>query len=171
MNDSREFVPGAHHFSQAGFISRLAAFVLDWIILSAAAGITTAMMRDLVDLFGLQRLGWGRYVLLGATVSTASLLSFFSLAVLWHLAGCSPGKAIIGLRVVNQNGQRPTLFQATVRLLGYWVSALPLFLGFFWCLFDEDRQTWHDKMARTYVVHAPLRADRLGIPRNTLSSR
>jgi len=171
MKESRESVPAVRHMSQAGFISRLAAFVLDWIILSVASGLATAMVSDLVGLFGLRALGWGRYVLVGATVSTAGLLSFFSLAVLWHVVGCSPGKAIVGLRVVREDGHRPTLLQATLRLLGYWLSALPFFLGFFWCLFDEDRQTWHDKLAHTYVVYAPLRIDRMGLPRTTLSSR
>jgi uncharacterized RDD family membrane protein YckC len=32
------------------------------------------------------------------------------------------------------------------------VSAVPLFLGFFWMLWDEKGQTWHDKVAETTVV-------------------
>jgi uncharacterized RDD family membrane protein YckC len=157
--------------SPAGFVSRLCAFVLDWIILSIAAALTTTMMHNLFNTFGLRLFKWGRYVLLGATLSTASLLAFLFLAVLWHAVGCSPGKAIVGLRVVREDGERPTLVQATLRLLGYWVSGIPFFLGFVWCLFDARHQTWHDKLARTFVVYAPLRVDRFGTKRTTLLAR
>jgi uncharacterized RDD family membrane protein YckC len=28
------------------------------------------------------------------------------------------------------------------------------FLGFFWVLADNQRQGWHDNLARTYVIYA-----------------
>jgi uncharacterized RDD family membrane protein YckC len=28
------------------------------------------------------------------------------------------------------------------------------FLGFFWILADNQRQGWHDNLARTYVIYA-----------------
>jgi uncharacterized RDD family membrane protein YckC len=153
--------------SPAGFVSRLCAFVLDWIFLSVASALTTTMVHNLFGLFGLKLFHWGQLVLIAVTACTAGLLSFFFLAVMWHLVGCSPGKAIVGLRVVRESGQRPTLVQATIRLVGYWLSGIPFFLGFLWCLFDPKHQTWHDKLARTYVVYAPLRVDRFGIRHTT----
>jgi uncharacterized RDD family membrane protein YckC len=154
--------------SPAGFVSRFCAFVLDWIILSIASALSSAMMHSLVELFVLRMFGWGRFILFGATILSAVLLSFFFLPVLWHVVGCSPGKAIVGLRVVRDDGQHPTLMQATIRLLGYWLSSIPLFLGFLWCLFDPKHQTWHDKLSRTHVVYAPLRVDRFGVRHTTL---
>ncbi|MFC3854060.1 RDD family protein [Salinispirillum marinum] len=35
----------------------------------------------------------------------------------------------------------------------YFVSTIPLLLGFFWMLWDAKNQTWHDKLAGTVVVH------------------
>jgi uncharacterized RDD family membrane protein YckC len=32
------------------------------------------------------------------------------------------------------------------------LSILVLFLGYFWAAWDRKRQTWHDKIAGTYVV-------------------
>ena len=31
-------------------------------------------------------------------------------------------------------------------------SGIPCFLGYFWMLWDSEKQTWHDKMAITVVV-------------------
>jgi uncharacterized RDD family membrane protein YckC len=40
-----------------------------------------------------------------------------------------------------------------VRYLGYFVSALPLGLGFFWVAWDKRKQGFHDKLAKTVVIH------------------
>jgi len=34
------------------------------------------------------------------------------------------------------------------------VSGLVLLLGYLWMIWDSEKQTWHDKVARTYVVPA-----------------
>ena len=38
------------------------------------------------------------------------------------------------------------------RYLGYYVSTIPLMLGFLWVAFDARKQGWHDKMANTVVI-------------------
>jgi len=139
----------------AGFVSRLTAFAIDCFLLTVASGLLTTMTYILFDVFGLQFFKWGRYALLTASIITASCLSFLFLPMLWHMVGSSPGKAVVGLRIVRADGRRPSLLQATLRLLGYWISGIPLFLGFVWWLFDDDHQAWHDKLAGTFVVYAP----------------
>ena len=62
------------------------------------------------------------------------------------------GKQWMGIKVVDEYGLPLNLKQAAVRNLGKVLSYLPLSLGFFWILFDKQRQGWHDKMARTFVV-------------------
>jgi uncharacterized RDD family membrane protein YckC len=42
-----------------------------------------------------------------------------------------------------------------VRALSCFLSLAPVGLGFFWMLFDPNRQTWHDKIAGTIVVRVP----------------
>ena len=71
----------------------------------------------------------------------------------WMLVGKTAGKALMGLRVLGQDGRPVTFHQALVRALGYYVSGLALFIGFLWVLVDDRRQTWHDKLARTVVVY------------------
>ncbi|HVM31706.1 MAG TPA: RDD family protein [bacterium] len=68
--------------------------------------------------------------------------------------GQTIGKKIIGIRVVTTSGQGLDATKAFVRSAGKILSALPLYLGFFWALFDAQNQTWHDKIAETYVVQA-----------------
>ena len=80
-------------------------------------------------------------------------ISFCCLPLAWTFAGCSPGKALVGLRVVNTSGSWPSFSQSMVRVICYWLSAAPLFLGFIWALVDNHHQTWHDKLAGTYVIY------------------
>jgi uncharacterized RDD family membrane protein YckC len=39
-----------------------------------------------------------------------------------------------------------------IRLLCYFVSALPFCLGFLWAAFDRRKRGWHDKIAGTVVI-------------------
>ncbi len=71
----------------------------------------------------------------------------------WTTVGQTPGKYILGLRVVSQDGKRLKLFQAVLRYLGYYLSGLPVGLGFFWILIDDQRRGWHDRLAGTCVIY------------------
>lgn len=76
-------------------------------------------------------------------------------AVMWKLKGTTIGGIICGLRVVRLDGRAidwPTSF---ARALGCFLSAAVAGLGFIWVVFDAERQSWHDKIAGTVVVHAP----------------
>jgi len=81
---------------------------------------------------------------------------------------CSP--AVVGGRVIfgdgmhqnsnptlycvdAQTGATPDFWQALTRYVGFFVSVTPLLLGFVWVAFDARKQAWHDKMARTVVIH------------------
>ncbi|MEX1082444.1 MAG: RDD family protein [Halofilum sp. (in: g-proteobacteria)] len=71
----------------------------------------------------------------------------------WRFFGATPGKALLDLRVVDaRTGGHPGLGRCLLRYIGYFLSALPLGLGFVWMVFDKRQQTFHDKLARTRVV-------------------
>ncbi len=83
------------------------------------------------------------------------------LGLLWSMyfigfttaCGQTPGKRIMGLHVVNENGTPVNWDAASVRcFIGYPVSLLPLGLGFYWALVDKNNQAWHDKIAGTLVI-------------------
>ena len=64
------------------------------------------------------------------------------------------GRKIVGVRVVDaQSGTSIGVGRAVVRTLFAWlISSMLIFLGYFWMIWDENRQTWHDKVAGTSVL-------------------
>ncbi|MFH1078689.1 MAG: RDD family protein [Pseudomonadota bacterium] len=66
--------------------------------------------------------------------------------------GRTPGKMLLGLRVVQATGEPMTFGLAFLRWTGYLISKLVVYLGFIWIAFDRRKQGWHDKIAGTVVV-------------------
>lgn len=145
----------------AGFVSRLAAFVVDIVLLMIALSLATTFVNALVGLFNLETL-IGR-VITGDTVTGALTAAIAGLAgtlfvsvygvVAWSINGETLGDMLLGLRVVRADGRRLSFGRALLRLLGAYVAGLALFVGFLWALFDGRRQGWHDKLAGTVVVY------------------
>jgi uncharacterized RDD family membrane protein YckC len=73
--------------------------------------------------------------------------------VSWYLTGETLGDTIMGIQIVGSDGNRLPFGRAIRRIIGAFVSALPLFLGFFWVLWDDRRQGWLDKIAGSQVVY------------------
>ena len=67
--------------------------------------------------------------------------------------GQTIGKKVMGLKVVTTSGKKPDWVKALIRSLSRALSGI-LLLGYLWMLWDEKSQTWHDKIADTYVVKA-----------------
>ncbi|MHB9098838.1 MAG: RDD family protein [Syntrophales bacterium] len=68
--------------------------------------------------------------------------------------GQTPGKMLLGLRVIQASGEKMTFGIAFLRWVGSLVSALFLWLGYLWIAIDWKKQGWHDKIAATLVVRA-----------------
>ena len=67
--------------------------------------------------------------------------------------GQTVGKMAVGVRVYDlANGGSIGYGRAFIRYIGRIVSSLPLGLGYFWMLWDKEKQTWHDKFAGSVVV-------------------
>lgn len=136
----------------AGFVSRLIAYVVDQLILVGFFSIVT-----FVASFILESVRVGEYV----RIFVAGLIFLFNVTIyltyflgFWMLAGQTPGKALMGLRIVRSDGNRLNLRRAIIRLAGYWLSASLLFLGYLMVLIDARRQALHDKLAGTLVVYS-----------------
>ena len=71
----------------------------------------------------------------------------------WLLCGATPGKLAVGLKIVDaKTGKTPRPRQVLLRLLGCYLSMLPLGLGVFWIVVDRKKRGWHDRIAGTVVV-------------------
>jgi uncharacterized RDD family membrane protein YckC len=133
--------------SYAGAISRLLAYLVDALLLVAAATGTIATVALVAQvggapLEGLSRLLAATYALGLPTVFAAGCTLF------WALAGRTPGMALLGLRVVTVDG-RPLRWPAAL-LRAVVLAYFPI--GAAWLLVDRRRQALHDKLARTAVT-------------------
>lgn len=137
----------------AGFGRRTLAFIIDCIVLSiVSAGL-------LYGLYGGDYFTWVQENnVLFATYGAAELLINYGLPTVmyvacWRLFGATPGKFLLGCQVVDCGTlARITWRQSVMRFIGYFISAIPLGLGFWWAAWDGRKQGFHDKFAHTLVV-------------------
>lgn len=81
------------------------------------------------------------------------ILPAVAVIAFWVYKSATPGKMALSARIVDADTGAPlTTSQSVIRYLGYFVSLIPLGVGFFWVGFDRRKQGWHDKMANSVVV-------------------
>lgn len=155
MNDSRVSTltiatPEGVSFSVplAGPVLRSAAYLIDLMCLIAALQFLS-FVTGILELFG--DLGIGVSILLKfAFVQGGQMVA----ELLWR--GQTPGKKVMGLRVMDERGLKLRPSQVIVRNLLRFVDALPLFyaLGGTVCLFSSRSQRLGDLAAGTVVVRS-----------------
>jgi len=118
---------------RAGFAERGAAFALDTLLV-----VLTVGMLDLDRHEG----------------AVLVLLVAYHVAF-WLWKATTLGGIICQLRVVRIDGQPLRFVDALVRGLTAIFSLAAFGLGALWILRDPDRQSWHDKVAGTFVVKVP----------------
>ncbi|MCB2213470.1 RDD family protein [bacterium] len=117
---------------------RLIAYILDLIIPVIAISMMVGMSEG-SDF--------------GAIFGTILFLAYIVGAIYLFLRGTTPGKRVMGMYVVKENGKRAGLLTMLLReTVGKWLSGLVMSLGWIWILIDKENQGWHDKLASTYVV-------------------
>lgn len=140
--------PSREEGQLAGFWPRFVATLLDGFII----GIPSSIFYGLFALswvsdrwifgnypgsWGVSMIGWGLYALFCYHV----------------LNGNTLGKSVMGIKLVNPDGSKPTL--ATFLLhytVGYVINGLVFCLGFLWVLFDPYKQTWGQKLFKDSTV-------------------
>lgn len=130
-----------------GFWRRFAAISIDSIILDLFTVIIYLTGISLVPMDG--------------GFSYTTVIPYYGMAILLNAAyfiyfhgttGQTPGKRLLGLKVIRVEGTPVTPGIAFLRWVGYLVSKVPLLLGFIWAVFDDRKQGWHDKIAGTCVI-------------------
>lgn len=149
--DTQETLPPEERYGEyAGFVTRLVAFVIDIAIVIAVVAIISAT-SGLVNQF-LNLRPAGLWVLRAITATTSVIFTVSYYIILWTLVGMTPGKRIMGLIIVGEDGGRVTIGKAIRRYVGYYLSSI-LLLGYLWVLIDPRRQALHDKLAGTLVIY------------------
>jgi uncharacterized RDD family membrane protein YckC len=100
--------------------------------------------------------GTVRYQLSGAAAALTLLVQIgYYVYMEGSAAGATLGKKAMGIRVIDSNVGGPIGYgRAFIRWIGRLISAIPCLLGYFWMLWDKNKQTWHDKFANAIVVPA-----------------
>jgi uncharacterized RDD family membrane protein YckC len=143
-----------------GFWRRLFAFMLDNVIIYLLAFTVFIIgMFALGASSGLHGIRPGGGHMLATILRIAILFNilymFMCMAYFTYfigICGKTPGKMAFGLKVVRLTGEPLTFGAAFLRWIGYFLSSLPLNLGFIWIAFDEKKQGFHDKLAGTVVI-------------------
>lgn len=121
---------------RASFGRRLLALLIDSVVVGVVGTILILLVGDVA--------GQGVNILIGA--------AYF----VWlegSPSGQTVGKRALGIRVVDFGTGGPVGYgRAVIRYLGRIVSGFVFALGYLWMLWDDQKQTWHDKMATTVVV-------------------
>jgi uncharacterized RDD family membrane protein YckC len=67
----------------------------------------------------------------------------------------SIGKIVCKLKVVNAAGERIPFGTALGRNFGKILSSLVCGMGFLIVLWNDNRQAWHDQLAKTFIIRKP----------------
>lgn len=143
--------------------ARLVAYIIDAFLIGV---ITTALL-----VLGAVAIGAGisyDEVTKRVSVSTISGLQWLIFAISWILAvlvgllyfpwfwargGQTLGMRPFGLVVVRDaDGGRIGWGSAILRLIGLWVSAVVVYIGFIWIFIDKRHRGWQDLIAGTVMI-------------------
>lgn len=140
------------------FWQRFAAALIDTIILSIPNYILQSIMNtgnEFEELF--------IYHHFTSAMATYQLLTSAMSWLYYALMESGRSQATIGkqalrLRVTDTTGGRISFGQATGRYFGKFISTIILLIGYLMMIWDNRKQTLHDKMAGTLVIRKTAEA-------------
>lgn len=126
---------------------RLGAYLLDVLVPLVALWLT-------FSLFGMGLASGGDLGgPLGGVLGLGLLIAYVVWAMMLFARGTTPGKRLLGMRVIREDGSTAGFGTMLIReWIGKAISGMVFSLGLLWILFDDDNQGWHDKLVSTYVV-------------------
>jgi uncharacterized RDD family membrane protein YckC len=130
-----------------GFWPRLGASLIDTVL---GAMI---LYPILYALYGREYFASENLVAGGGDFIMTHVLPAIAIIVFWVYKSATPGKMAIRAKIVDaKTGLPPSKGQLIGRYFAYYISTIPLCLGFLWIAWDPRKQGWHDKLAGTVVV-------------------
>ncbi|MBI4299334.1 MAG: RDD family protein [Chloroflexi bacterium] len=135
----------------AGFWIRMAAYLIDQILLSIAAILLAVLfagmdVNEAINQSVGVATGWAT-----SLIATGLGVIYYTLAIgQW---GQTVGKAILGLKVTRGDGSRLSFQRSFARCWAYLVSTIPLGLGFISIALSSQKRSWHDFICDTRVVN------------------
>jgi len=147
--------------SYAGIASRVLAFSIDIFVLIVAVLVGWLFVKAIVSIFNLDLLlqqVFGSSGIVMARIAGSGALATLIACVYWIFGwmfiGGTAGKMLMGLRVVGPGGSRLGFWRSLRRVIGYFISAFAVGLGFLWVIVNKQHHGWADKLAGSSVVYA-----------------
>jgi uncharacterized RDD family membrane protein YckC len=127
---------GVFGIDYAGFWIRLLALLVDLIPLTIIS-LLVQLVTDSIATGMILRLLFGIIYAVGFWVAAD---------------GATPGKMAMGIKILRSNGEPIGVGASLLRYFGYFVSLIPLGMGFFMIGFSPQKRGLHDYIAQTVVV-------------------
>jgi uncharacterized RDD family membrane protein YckC len=124
-------------FEYAGFWIRVAAYIIDGIILGIAQVLIGLILPEIVASLVSIAVGVAYFCGMECSENQATL-----------------GKMAVGIKVGDARGEQLSFPNALGRYFAKILSALILCIGFMMVGWDDKKQGLHDKLADTYVFYA-----------------
>ncbi|AZZ90638.1 RDD family protein [Hahella sp. KA22] len=146
-----ELTPEIHQedMDYVGFWARTGASIIDSLIMMA---ITYPI---LISLYGFNYFDGETFIAGTADALLNYVLPAIAVILFWVYRSATPGKMLVNAVIVDaKTGAKPSKGQLIGRYFAYYLSLLPLGLGFLWVAWDPKKQGFHDKLAGTVVVRS-----------------
>jgi uncharacterized RDD family membrane protein YckC len=137
--------------SSAPFLARIAAMIYELLLVTAVLFVASLPFLYLV---GSAETGWRHFVF--QLYLAGVLFAYFS--AFWMRSGQTLAMKTWRIRLVRLDGGPLTLGQSALRFALALAGLLLAGAGFWWALFDRDRQFLHDRIAGTRLVRVPRKA-------------
>jgi uncharacterized RDD family membrane protein YckC len=148
--------PGATY---AEWADRVVGFLIDMVLVGAGMGILYFVVVGLfatMSAFGSGLAGGLCCMMILLFPISSLLVGLFNGVYLVAQRGASIGQGVMNLKVVDVNGNLLTTGTAFIRLLARVALGFVPFVGplldLLWPLWDEKKQTLHDKAVGSYVL-------------------
>ena len=144
---------------KATFGTRAIAWFGDLLVIAVLAAIISFIFGSAVGLTAGREssfLGFLSAALLIIWFVLLFLLQFLYFGYFWSKDGQSMGMRWLHIRVVRRNKEEQLSFwRAAFRgSVGYWLSGVVFYIGYLWAIWDDENETWHDKVFDTWVVNS-----------------
>ena len=127
-------------------LSRMLSGLVDMIIVMLCSGLCIIAADFFSGIIALDTIS---YLIFAALF----LLTYFFYSIFFLAASNQTiGMMITDLRVVDADGNRPSVSQLLRRSFGHLASVLVLGLGLVWSLFDRESQCFHDRVSDTRIL-------------------
>lgn len=136
----------------APFLVRIAAMIYESLLVTAVVFVASFIFTPIVSEM---HAPW--QLLLFRTYIVGVLFAYF--CVFWLRSGQTLSMKTWRIRLVNRNGGPITFNQAVLRFFLALFGLLLAGAGFWWALFDRDRQFLHDRIVGTRLVRVPRKAE------------